>query len=705
VFAAAGGLFLLLQLARPLLLGQVSTYLDLGCLHLPIRDFYAHCLKSGESFDWLPGMHNGLFITGEGEHGPYHPLHLLLYRFMPLQVACAAEVFLSFPLMFLGTFVFLRRHAGRAGALLGALIYTFSANNVSHGHHVNYVAVAAHLPWLLWLLEFVFLETGRVRWRAAAGVGLLTGSQVLLGHPQVLSYSLLSEGLYALFLLPEATGRWHAGLALGAAKVLGLAVGGVQLLATLSFLANSNRGSFDPLFGGYQPSRLLQLLLPNLMCGHVRDWCQEPAYFGSVGVVLGLWWCIAYWHSDRRAWRLTRFALALGLLAAWLAMGEYGGLYLVQTRLPLVGQFRAPARYVNLVGFAAAVLAAVGYSRLSAWIRTGRVIAWLPLALPWLAAGVTIAAGIALQSAYPLPAGYRHDHRFVSGMVVMTLAAACLTLAARGRVLGLYGLLALAAYDLHHFCLENPLWGEAHWRQTTILAEWRAGTPLPPDSSGRVLCHDWRAAQLLLHDLRLVNGYRGGIEPRKLLDYTQVPALRLSSAAWYRQSTLGNPLTIAGLEPAGDGWFRVPQPLPRVRLVSDAMVSRDPAGDLATLDLTARALTTHEVHLDPGPAGTAALVEEHPGLLRIETEAEGRRLLVVSESHDPGWRVQIDGAPVEVERVNGDFLGCVVPAGRHRVEFTFRPASLVLGRAISGIGLVVCLFVVGATVRRQAGQP
>src|SRR5262249_20880289 len=156
---------------------------------------------------------------------------------------------LPFVFLFAGMVLFLRRHAGSAGALLGALVYTFSANNLSHSFHPNFVAVMAHLPWLLWLQEGVFLETAQVRLRGIAGIGLLTGSQVLLGHPQAMSYSLLAEALYVVFLLPAAVRPWRAAGGWMAAKALGGAIGSVQLLATLSFLANSNRASFDP-FGG-----------------------------------------------------------------------------------------------------------------------------------------------------------------------------------------------------------------------------------------------------------------------------------------------------------------------------------------------------------------------------------------------------------------------------------------------------------------------
>jgi hypothetical protein len=137
----------------------------------------------------------------------------------------------------------------------------------------------------------------------------------------------------------------------------------------------------------------------------------------------------------------------------------------------------------------------------------------------------------------------------------------------------------------------------------------------------------------------------------------------------------------------------VPGTLPRVRLVGRAVASDDPAHDLGDIDPATTALVTHPLDLDDVPAGTAMLVEERPGRLRIDTEAPGQQLLVVAESHDPGWEVTIDGKAAEVERVNGDFLGCVVSAGGHAVEFVFRPAVLRQGRMLSLAGLAAALLV------------
>jgi len=67
----------------------------------------------------------------------------------------------------------------------------------------------------------------------------------------------------------------------------------------------------------------------------------------------------------------------------------------------------------------------------------------------------------------------------------------------------------------------------------------------------------------------------------------------------------------------------------------------------------------------------------------------------VAESYHEGWRASIDSRPVEVFRVYGDFMGCLVEPGKHHVNFVFRPTSLQRGKMASGVGLgllAICFF-------------
>ena len=86
--------------------------------------------------------------------------------------------------------------------MLGSLAFTFSSFNLLHFVHPNEVAAVAHIPWLLTMIDIVLVDAKR--WRVAlaqAFLALITGSQLLLGCPQFVWYSLLAEACFAAFLV------------------------------------------------------------------------------------------------------------------------------------------------------------------------------------------------------------------------------------------------------------------------------------------------------------------------------------------------------------------------------------------------------------------------------------------------------------------------------------------------------------------------
>jgi hypothetical protein len=710
--AAISAIFLAILMALPLLRGHVSVHWDSGALHLPIREFYAECLARGDSFDWMPGQYGGFFMTGEGEAGCYHPLHFVLYRFLPLDVAFAFEYAANYAIMLAGMVIFLRRKIGLAGAWLAGLTYTFSASNVNHG--VNFVQVLAHLPWLMWSLDRIAAAASRpARLRACALLGLLTGSQILAGHPQATSYSLFTEVLYASFLIWKAESKWSIGTMFFGGKLIGLLIGAVQLLATLAFLGETNRTTFDPFFGSISPVQLVQFVAPFLLTENVPEWSGESIYFGSVSVVLGLYWLgncfsrsldvtqgthdefpVLPQKSELRLRHFGLFAIGLCLLATWLATGWYGGLYKLQTLLPVVGQFRAPARYANLVVFGAALLTGLGLVCFMRLVESNRRIPLRALTLPWLGVLVAFVVSILFCRQWH----FRDEDSIVLvclslfwAPLVMFAATTSLSLGRLGRPSAIYALPVLAALDIGFISLGNSRDGLPTWATTTSFDDWKAQTPRPPNlSAGRVFSNAWQPQRMLHLGGRLINGYRGGLEPLKHLDYMQPNALRVAEVAWY--SPWFDRVLIEGLTTTESGWQRVPNPLPRARMLTETYVSRAPQEDIQRVDVDRVALVFEPLDVEAGAPGEAAIVEDRPGQIAVTTRAASRQLLVVSESYSRGWYATLDGEPLRVERVNGDFIGCVVEAGEHRVELQFRPPAVAWGRRLSLAGAGLCLL-------------
>jgi hypothetical protein len=705
---------MMLWMMRPLFRGEIPFTGDLLHLHYPLREFYANALASGQRFDWMPSLLGGFYVVGEGQVGGYHPFHWLLYRFVALDHAFMLELVAAYPFMFAGTFLFLRRWCGRGPAVIGALLFTFSGFTLGHGVHPNMVTIVAHVPWQLWTIHRT-LTAGDVRARlSGAGVlALLTGSQLLLGHPQSVWFSGLIELAYAgmvLAMVPKGA-RAAGCAAFAGGKLLGVGVGAVQLLATFYAAARSVRAASDVSFAttfSLPPLHLFQLLHPYVFWGRVLRWNEAPgagdefaAYGGAVALTLATWWLASSFTMRGRqpatpGDRLATWAAVCGAFGLWMALGRYGGIYYLQTRLPIVGLFRGPVRYVFFAHFALAIMAAVAWSRLARTPaspgRSSRA-----LLAPW--ALVIVAAlsawGLARRDADAASSASLAAVAF--GPIVFALAAAVLTAATRGARWALVALALLAAGDQALYGLGGVVGWRDYIERSAVPGF--LDTRDVPAGTGRLM-HGGFPNLYTLAGYQALDGYLG-LTPAKVLDYHSPAALRIAGVR-YIHSEFQEVARVPDAEPLARGWFRVAPPVARARLVAQARASRRPAVDLETIDVAREALTTHDLGLKGGPAGRARVVRDAPGDIRLTTTAESRQLVVVTESFDDGWTVRIDGEPAAVERVNGDFLGCVVPSGSHTVAFAFRPRHLAVGQAIgvAAFAMAMILLVTG----RQRGR-
>jgi len=106
---------------------------------------------------------------------------------------------------------------------------------------------------------------------------------------------------------------------------------------------------------------------------------------------------------------------------------------------------------------------------------------------------------------------------------------------------------------------------------------------------------------------------------------------------------------------------------------------------------------------DGKESGEQVQVREYtPNRVVVEAKLESAGLLVLSEIWYPGWRAYVDGRDVPVCRVDYLLRGVFLEAGRHKIVFAFRPVSVLLGGAVSGITLLG--LVVLAVVWRRSGQ-
>lgn len=81
--------------------------------------------------------------------------------------------------------------------------------------------------------------------------------------------------------------------------------------------------------------------------------------------------------------------------------------------------------------------------------------------------------------------------------------------------------------------------------------------------------------------------------------------------------------------------------------------------------------------------------------ITIETQSQSPGWLVLTDIFYPGWQSKIDSKDVEILRANYAFRAIELPAGKHIVEFEYKPITVVIGFAlaficIAGLGAAHC---------------
>lgn len=95
--------------------------------------------------------------------------------------------------------------------------------------------------------------------------------------------------------------------------------------------------------------------------------------------------------------------------------------------------------------------------------------------------------------------------------------------------------------------------------------------------------------------------------------------------------------------------------------------------------------------------GTINLTDYKPNYLKYDYQASEKELVVFSEVYyDKGWNAFIDNVKVPYLRANYMLRALEIPAGKHVIEFKFRPKSYYLGNKVSFASSLLVMLAVAA---------
>ncbi len=92
------------------------------------------------------------------------------------------------------------------------------------------------------------------------------------------------------------------------------------------------------------------------------------------------------------------------------------------------------------------------------------------------------------------------------------------------------------------------------------------------------------------------------------------------------------------------------------------------------------------------------LTNYEPDKLEFDVNTSTEDFVVFSDIYYPkGWTAYVDDNPTQIYQTNYILRGIVIPAGKHKIKFEFKPASLFVANKIALVGsILVILIIIGS---------
>jgi hypothetical protein len=711
-------------------------------------------VRAGRLPLWNPHEYCGQPFLAANQTAVFSPFRILDYLW-PGTLVIAWDQVLKTMVAGIGAYLFFRvaLRANFVPALFGGWVWPICGYYIQWaGHPLS--AAAAWLPWMFLFTDGALREPRKL-W--GIGLALATAASLLSGHAATSAQVLLADAVFFVWRAVDLY-RWSVFARSGPAVVivswiLGAALSAPQSLPTVEYLQTSHRIQTRLSAGSETPPAgwraIPQLVLPDfngstrggaVYFGHSGNEL-ESASTGYVGLITALVLApIAWCDRMRRSWLLFAMVLAIIGVAQIVAIPGLKNLYdsfplnaLRQNRMALASGWA-----ILIAGVAGLNVLLDPDFRWNRWL-------WLGAALPavlgiWcLLRAASPPEGLHERLALTAPHAAdeiiaRYSARCICGFVICLIAVAIWLGIARGlyrRRSFVFSIVVLAVAeaifaDFGVYPQSDP--GKYYPPQPILTQLANA----PPGRVCGVNC--FPACLTESAGLLDVRGY-DATDPQRLLDLCLLTRPDLLSnrtvhggiLQGYYPTKFPSAVTrlmnlryliFPGHPPAGrkpgnvsDGFwvYEDRECLPRVFVPKKT----EAADDSAELQLMARPdFDPREVAYTDAAApklaqaadGEASISSESPCHVTIDFDMRTPGVVVLSDTMDAGWRATINGTATPVLRVNHNFRGVLVSAGKGVVQYDYEPASFYRGlriAALAGITLLVWTILSSRTLIKQ----
>ena len=633
--------------------------------------------------------------------------------------------------------------ASKLGQVIGAMAFSLSGYLVSRAGFLSINAAAAWIPWLLYFSKRLIEEKSGF-WKMTIVVAM----QLLAGHAQTTWYAIMFTMAWAAFWALHRgayLGFWKETILplihLAGAGFLAVGISAVQLMPTAEYLMLSQRASEF----GYQtamtysfwPWRLLTLITPDLFgnpgkgnyWGYGNYW-EDAVYIGLIPLCLAVGFMINLFiqarnrkneidNKNKIKRRLAIFLLFFMIISFILALGKNTFVFpFLYKNIPTFDLFQAPTRYTIWAVIALSLLAGLGVDIVK------RPQGKLLYAARLIAAGCfAVSIGASLGQIYLPDVKTTFIEPFIrAGLLGLGFSLLILYAPEKREtskhLIWSWIMIGLVSFDLVSVGWKlNPAIDRDFYRRTEEF-----------EGQGRLYMPDD-----LEYDLKYGQFFNfKSFEPK--IDWLYMQEYYLPNLNMLRRTEMVNNFDPI-LPERYQAWMRelskidlMDQPDLIEIMAVDGVISRDNKGDITLLnvsktvdyvrlydcivsvenDVDSLALIFNDgidlrdtlivedepntgVSCGKNDPGNFTIVSSDPGYLKVDVELRDDAWVFWSQEWYPGWVGFIDGENTMNKRADYLFQAIYCPAGKHTVEFIYKPASFLWGSVISGISLLVLL--------------
>ncbi|HET7707684.1 MAG TPA: YfhO family protein [Thermoanaerobaculia bacterium] len=726
--------------------GRAFYARDIFHYHYPMKKIVRDTILSGEFPMWSTHFAAGQPMAANPAYEVFYPPQLLVL--LPdLQLGLTLHIVIHFYICGIGLYYFLRSlGTGSLAALLGSLAYTLGGPFLSLVRTLPFLFSMAWVPLIFLFARRFFLGGSR---RDLCLAAIFGGMQALVAEPTTIVQTWLIVAAYGVYRIYRDASRLKSiaigYFAMGAASAV---IAAAQLVPMLDFVPDSVRSdplNWDLMISKWSlaPARVLELFYPlvfqSLIDFNGKQWITTMYNLGEpfisnfyAGIAVGLLFVTGF-----VAWRRgSAFVLALCAGLYLLAIGSHTPLLRILYDLGIFSTMRFPEKFAMGATFIVVVWAALTADLLFRGDeRVRKALLWTIAG--WFVIGffLILAAERVWQLFWVVT--------FARGVILLLILFAM----RRWRTpLWAAILVVVTIFDVVHLRTINPTIGQGYFEPPPVTRQ------LSPEKDSYRIFHnaewDWMAALpnadayfyhptgrwwTLRNSLMTRNAawwdYRYVLDrdydqtllkTSERFTYAMFEMFRTRSTGWEEQMmAMSNAWYRGRFRPAAEEIKRVnanweammpvdflpaEERYPRFYF-ADQMVAIADVNDFVGKVLarnTSRRTAFVEGETFTPAGGTVRSSKQTSRTIRVEAEARGRSLLMLSVTPHKYWRARVNGQPVEPRVVNIAYQAIELPAGRHVVEMDYWNPLVVPSLAVS---LLALLAAIGVAIMSPSRPP